>query len=59
MKNITIESENENSSSSKILLNNKSKIDHKNDNKCELIIKKERINDVRFLNKYFEEINKN
>ena len=58
MKNITIESENENSSSSKILLNNKSKIDYINDNKRELIIRKERINDLRFINKYFEEVNK-
>ena len=58
MKNITIESENENSSSSKILLNNKSKVDIINDNKRELIIKKERINDLRFINKYFEEVNK-
>ncbi|MFT4670295.1 MAG: hypothetical protein ACI9M9_000310 [Flavobacteriaceae bacterium] len=29
-----------------------------NDNKLELIIKEDRINDIRYLNKYFEKVNK-
>ena len=33
-------------------------MNHINGNKRELIVKKERINDLRFINKYFEEVNK-
>jgi lipopolysaccharide/colanic/teichoic acid biosynthesis glycosyltransferase len=44
---------NENSRNSK----NRSKNESENENKHQLIIKEERINDIRYLNKYFEAIN--
>lgn len=52
-----LESENKNSSSSKILVKHEFEMDAVNDTELELIIKEERINDVRYLNKFFEAIN--
>jgi hypothetical protein len=52
---ISLESANKNS---KILINDEFEMGAVNDKKLELIIKDARINDIRYLNKYFEAINR-
>jgi len=55
---ISLESANKNSRNSKILVNDEFEMDAVNEKKLELIIREERINDIRWLNKYFEEVNR-
>ena len=52
---ISLESANKNS---KILINNEFVMNAMNDKKLELIIKEERINDIKYLNTYFEAVNR-
>jgi hypothetical protein len=52
---ISLESANKNS---KTLINDEFEMDAMNDKKLELIIKKKRINDIRYLDKYFEVVNR-
>jgi hypothetical protein len=55
---ISLESAKKDSINSKILINDEFEMGAVNDKKLELIIKEERINDIRYLNKYFEVVNR-
>jgi len=59
MKSLKFKSSKKNDINSKTLVTEEVKINTVQDDKFELIVHEKRINDVRFLNKYFEEINKN
>jgi hypothetical protein len=55
---ISLESAKKDSRNSEILSREEFEMDTVHDENSELIIKEERINDIRYLNKYFEKVNK-
>jgi len=55
---ISLESAKKNNRNSNILVNDEFEMDAVNDNQLELILKEDIINDIRYLNKYFEEVNR-
>lgn len=59
MKSLKFKSSKKNDMKSKTLVTEEVKINTVQDDKFEIIVHEKRINDARFLNKYFEEINKN
>jgi len=58
MGNLSFKSIRSNSKDFEIFNKEEFEMDSMNNGKLELIVKEERINDIRFLNKYFEDVNK-